>query len=50
MAKKGERYQCEKCGVVVAVEEDCGCAVCDLICCDVPMKKVTAPAKKAKKK
>lgn len=39
MAKKSEKYKCEECGIVVAVEDDCGCAACDLICCDKPMKK-----------
>ncbi|MEM4188054.1 MAG: hypothetical protein QXN56_02670 [Candidatus Hadarchaeum sp.] len=48
MAKKGEKYRCEKCGAVVVIDEECGCAACDLICCDVPMKKVTKTAKKAK--
>lgn len=48
MAKKGEKFACEECGVVVAVEDDCGCSACDLMCCGAPMK----PAKKelAKKK
>lgn len=39
MAKKGEKYRCEKCGIVVTVDRECGCTVCDLICCGVPMKK-----------
>ena len=41
VAKKGEKYKCEECGLVVLVDEDCGCAVCDIVCCDVPMKKVS---------
>ncbi|TKJ26548.1 MAG: desulforedoxin [Hadesarchaea archaeon B3_Hades] len=40
MAKKGEKYKCEKCGLVVAVDSDCNCEVCDLICCGEPLKKV----------
>ena len=40
MAKKGEKYKCEKCGLVVTIDSDCTCSVCDLICCDSPMKKV----------
>ena len=39
MAKKGEKYECGKCRVVLVVENPCGCAACDLICCDAPMKK-----------
>jgi len=41
VAKKGEKYKCEECGLVVIVDEDCGCAVCDIVCCDVPMKKAS---------
>jgi hypothetical protein len=39
MAKKGEKYTCGECGVIVIVDDDCGCAECDLICCGAPMKK-----------
>ncbi|MCX8182343.1 MAG: hypothetical protein N3D12_04435 [Candidatus Methanomethyliaceae archaeon] len=46
---KGDMYKCEECGLVVVVEDPCGCATVDLICCEVPMKKVKkAPEKKAK--
>jgi len=49
MAKKGAKYKCEECGVVVVVDEPCGCALCDLICCGVPMKEVKPKtAKKGK--
>jgi hypothetical protein len=54
--KKGTKYECEECGVVVVVEDACGCTTCDLICCDAPMKEVKtkspakAPAKVAKVK
>ena len=44
--KKGEKYKCEKCGLVIVVEDACGCGECDLICCNVPMK----PVKEAKAK
>jgi len=50
-AKEGDLYSCEECGMVVAVEDPCGCSTCELICCDVPMKKETrkkAAASKAK--
>jgi len=46
MAKKGSKYKCEECGLVVVVDEACGCATCDLICCGVPMKEVKPKAKK----
>ncbi|MDD1770523.1 MAG: hypothetical protein LUO79_05505 [Methanomassiliicoccales archaeon] len=48
--KKGEKYKCEECGMVVVVEDVCGCEECELVCCETPMKKVKAPAKKAAKK
>jgi hypothetical protein len=44
--KKGAKYQCEECGLVVVVEDPCGCAACELICCNVPMKKTEAKPKK----
>jgi len=46
MAKKGAKYKCEECGLVVVVDEACECATCDLICCDEPMKEVKTKAKK----
>ena len=37
--KKGDRFGCGVCGMVVSVDETCGCVdTCDLICCDEPMK------------
>jgi hypothetical protein len=44
--KKGERYKCDDCGLVVLVEDPCGCETCELVCCGKPMK----PAKEAKAK
>jgi hypothetical protein len=38
--KKGERYKCEDCGLVLLVEEPCGCETNELICCEKPMKAV----------
>jgi hypothetical protein len=50
MAKKGARYKCGECGLVVVVDEACGCSPCDLICCGVSMKEEKSKAKaKAKK-
>jgi len=46
VAKKGARYKCEECGLVVVIDEACGCSACDLICCGVPMKEVKPKAKK----
>ena len=41
--KKGEGYKCSICGLAVTVDEVCGCAdVCDIICCEAPMKKKRA--------
>jgi hypothetical protein len=38
--KKGDRYQCGICGLVVKVDDTCGCVdMCDIVCCDKPMKK-----------
>lgn len=47
--KAGEKYECEECGLVVIVEDVCGCDDCKIVCCGEPMKKVKAPAKKAVK-
>jgi hypothetical protein len=53
MARKGSKYECEKCGIVVTVDKNCNCVACDLMCCGAPMKEVKPKAKakaKAKKK
>ena len=55
MVKKGERFKCEGCGLIVVVDDPCGCEGVELICCEVPMKPVKSAAKakpktKAKKK
>lgn len=47
--QKGAKYKCEECGVVVVVDEPCGCEPCDLVCCSVPMVAM-APKKSAKEK
>jgi hypothetical protein len=36
--KKGDRLHCTVCGIVVAVEEECGCEACNIICCGEPMQ------------
>ena len=48
-SKKGQKYKCDECGLLIVVEDDCGCQTCDLICCSMPMKLVKA-AEKAKPK
>jgi len=45
LAKKGEKYKCEECGLIVVVEDPCGCEAVELLCCEVPMKSVKAAAK-----
>jgi galactitol-specific phosphotransferase system IIB component len=38
-AIKKQRYTCEACGLVVSVDEACGCVdACDIICCGTEMK------------
>ncbi len=50
MPRKGEKFECEECGLVVMVWDPCDCDECDLICCEVPMSpmKETKPRKKSK--
>jgi hypothetical protein len=43
--KKGEKYKCEECGLVVVVDDACGCSACDIMCCGEPMKPVKKEAK-----
>jgi len=48
--RKGDLLSCEVCGLVVAVDEACGCAVGEIVCCkNKPMVKGKAAATKAKK-
>jgi hypothetical protein len=35
--KAGDVLSCEVCGLKVIVDEECGCATIDLICCEEPM-------------
>ena len=35
--KVGDVLSCEVCGLAVIVDEECGCATIDLICCEEPM-------------
>lgn len=47
--KTGDTLICEVCGLTVVVDEECGCAVAEIICCEEPMvnKGFLAPKKKA---
>jgi hypothetical protein len=41
--KEGDAYKCGVCGLAVTIDETCGCAdVCDIICCEKPMRKKRA--------
>ncbi len=46
-AKVGDVLGCEVCGLKVILDEDCGCATIDLICCEEPMVNL-GPAKPKK--
>lgn len=38
--KHGDRYECTVCGLVVTIDEECGCVkTCDIICCGKPLRK-----------
>lgn len=54
--KPGDVLTCEVCGLSVIVDEECGCAMAELICCDElmenkgpkpPKKALAAPKKKS---
>jgi hypothetical protein len=47
--KEGDYLKCDVCDLVVVIDEECGCAVGGLICCDEEMVKIKAPAKAKKK-
>jgi hypothetical protein len=49
-AKKGEYLSCDVCGLVVVVDEECGCATAGVVCCAKPMAQGKAAANRAKKK
>jgi len=37
-SKKGAKYACDVCGLVVSVDTACGCEEVDLLCCSEPMR------------
>ena len=46
---EGDSYVCGVCGLAVTVDETCGCVdVCDIICCEQPMKEKKIKVKAAK--
>lgn len=48
--KKGTKYMCGECGLVVTVDEVCGCIdVCDIMCCGEQMARKVRKTKKKKK-
>jgi hypothetical protein len=48
--KHGDLLSCSACGLVVTVDEVCGCFETVLVCCDQPMAKGKLAADKARKK
>ncbi len=39
--KKGMRYVCDSCGLIVTVDKACLCDPCQIICCGQEMKILT---------
>lgn len=36
--KKGTKYSCKNCGLIITVDNECGCVdACDIICCGEQM-------------
>jgi hypothetical protein len=35
---RGDKFYCDECGLAVTVDEACGCAACDIICCGTEMQ------------
>jgi hypothetical protein len=48
--KQGDLLSCSVCGLIVAVDEVCGCAETMVVCCDQPMAKGKLAADKVRKK
>jgi len=40
VAKKGEKYKCKRCGMVVTVNSPCTCKTCNIKCCGISMIKI----------
>lgn len=39
--KKGSKYVCDACGMVVTVDKECGCDSCNISCCGQDMSLLT---------
>ena len=37
-AKKGTKFVCDSCGMVITSAKECGCDPCDIVCCGQEMK------------
>jgi hypothetical protein len=48
--KQGDSLSCSACGLIVVVDEVCGCEETVVVCCDQPMVKGKLAANKARKK
>jgi hypothetical protein len=48
--KQGDLLSCSACGLIVTVDEVCGCAETVVVCCDQPMVKGKPAADRARKK
>ena len=44
-AKKGMKYVCDSCGMILVVKEACSCDCCDIICCGQDMKVLSSRPK-----
>ena len=48
--KQGDSLSCSVCGLIVTVDEVCGCAETAVVCCDLPMVKGKLAADRARRK
>jgi hypothetical protein len=48
--KQGDSLSCSVCGLIVTVDEVCGCDETVVVCCEQPMVKGKLAANKARKK
>jgi len=48
--KQGDSLSCSVCGLIVTVDEVCGCDETVVVCCEQPMVKGKLAASKARKK
>lgn len=48
--KNADLLSCAECGLIVTVDQACGCVACDIICCGQAMGRGKLAAGKARKK